>query len=143
MSDFRTTETARAVATNHLQELRARLLEGILRGVLVIWLVALAAGTTNVLQTYARRAVLYANPEASVAGVIGVYIAATIIFFITFNRRLGYNLRAGILLALLYGLGTFTLLVAALRGDGRIFFRVRRASRNFFWTARRVGRADR
>ncbi|MBI5650780.1 MAG: PAS domain S-box protein [Chloroflexi bacterium] len=122
MSNFSTTETENAAATNHLQALRARLLEGILRGVLVIWLIALAAGILNILEAYPRQAHLFPNPVAVATSIIGFYIATTLAFIlITFNHRLGYIFRVGTFLALLYALGTFGLAAAALHGDGRVF----------------------
>lgn len=106
-----------------LREWRSKVLEGILRGVFVFWLIALVAGIYNVVIAYGREAQLHQNPLAVAAAVISLYVAATVLIaYVTFNRDLRYGIRAGVLLFAFYGLGALGLSLSSLSGDGRVFF---------------------
>ena len=121
---FRVSVSNTTVATvaNQLHELRIQVLDAILRGVFVIWLLALVVGINSVISAYERESPQYENPLVFAAAVIGLYVSTTIgIAFATFGRRLGYNLRAGILLVVLYCLGALQLPISAFSGDGRAF----------------------
>jgi len=101
---------------------RLNILEGILHGVFILWLFAMASGIHNVLETYfAERA--YTPDALSLAlSVLALYVGLTLVIgFITFARRLPYALRAGLFLAVLYLLGAVGLALASLSGDGRVF----------------------
>lgn len=107
-----------------LQEWRAQLLNGILRGTLFFWLLALVGGINNVVRTYRDHpSDLFENPMAVAVSVIGFYIAVTlVIFIIALNQRLSFNFRAGVFLLTLYALGTIGMALTSFSGDGRIFF---------------------
>lgn len=93
-----------------LHEWRERVLDGILRSMLVIGALALVgSGIIPALQT--DRLDL----------IVAYLLAYAALVLVTFMRRLGFSLRAGILLLLLYGLGALDFPVAGLSGDGRIF----------------------
>ena len=105
-----------------LPEWRARVLEWVLRGILVFWVLALVSGINNVVKTYRREMSTADNPLGQAILIIGLYLALTaLFFFITFNRGLQYKQRAAMLLSLLYSVGTMGLALSALSGDGRIF----------------------
>lgn len=98
-------------------------MDGLLRGIFVFWLLALAVGLNNVFVEYWGHSDLYEQPNLLAGIVISLYIGATaIIAFITFSRRLRYELRAGIFLSVLYFLGAMGLVLASFSGDGRILF---------------------
>lgn len=106
----------------NLREWRAQILDGILRGVLVIWLFALASGINNVVKAYRQEQGLYANPLALAISIIVLYLAVTaLLSVITFNRKIRYQLRAVLLLFIFYLIGAIGLALASLSGDGRIF----------------------
>ncbi len=110
-------------STHELRDWRMRILDGILRGIFVIWLFALAGGIFNVVETYHVEADRLENPLALAVSVIAVYIGVTaILAVITFNRKLHYDLRAGLFLFTLYVIGVVGLVLTSLSGDGRIFF---------------------
>ncbi|MFZ5919893.1 MAG: GAF domain-containing protein [Chloroflexota bacterium] len=105
-----------------LLEWRTRVLDGILRGILVIWMFALAGGINNVIETYRTEMGLHKNPLGMALATIGAYVLVTaLVIMITFIRRLGYKLRAGVLLFVFYALGTIGLVLSSLSGDGRVF----------------------
>jgi hypothetical protein len=107
---------------NSLQEWRARLLDGILRGIFVIWLFALASGINNVIKAYQQNGEMYKNPIVVATSVIAVYLGATLLLtLITFNRKVRYDLRAILLLFVFYLIGAIGLILSSLSGDGRIF----------------------
>lgn len=106
----------------NLREWRAQILDGILRGVLVIWLFALASGINNVVKAYRQEQGLYANPLALAISIIVLYLAVTaLLSVITFNRKIRYQLRAALLLFVFYLIGAIGLALSSLSGDGRIF----------------------
>ncbi|OIN94920.1 MAG: hypothetical protein AUJ21_04165 [Anaerolineae bacterium CG1_02_58_13] len=105
-----------------LRAWRTRVLDGILRGIFVIWMFALVSGIYNVVEAYREESHLYENPFLLAVLVSAVYVLVSCLMgFITFNRKLRYGLRAGILLFILYALGVIGLLLASFSGDGRIF----------------------
>ncbi len=109
-------------ATRGLRAWRTRVLEGILRGIFVIWLFALVSGINNVLEAYRLEAATTPNAKTTAVAVIVFYVGVTLLLsFITFVRKIPFNLRAGMLLFLFYIVGTIGLLLASLSGDGRIF----------------------
>lgn len=100
-----------------------RVLDGILRGVFILWMFALVGGINNVLEAYRNESHLYEDPFLAVAPVIAVYLGTTaILAFITFNRKLKFELRAALLLFIFYILGTIGMALSSFSGDGRIFF---------------------
>jgi PAS domain S-box-containing protein len=102
---------------------RSQVLDGVLRGIFIIWLIALVGGINNVMDVYNTLSRYYASPLISALSVISIFVATTVLLtLITFNGSLRYNLRAGLLIFILYALGTTGLLNTALSGDGRIFF---------------------
>ncbi|MBI5945690.1 MAG: PAS domain S-box protein [Chloroflexi bacterium] len=102
---------------------RSRVLDGILRGIFTIWLIALVAGVNNVVDAYHDLRHLYDNPLAGVILTIFIYLGTTaLLAYVTFNRHFRYDLRAGLFLFVLYILGTTGLFNAALSGDGRVFY---------------------
>jgi len=113
---------AQTTSPQELQAWRLRVLDGILRGILIIWLFALASGINNVIEAYQQERDAVRDPLATAPWVIAFYISVTILFVtITFLRHLPYSLRAGIFLAILYLLGAVGLALASLSGDGRVF----------------------
>ncbi len=105
-----------------LSNWRFRLLEGILRGVFLAWLFALAGGIYNVTETYRAEAGKTENALAVAVTTVSIYVAFTVLLgLITILRRLSFRLRAGALLFALYALGVMGLFLSSLSGDGRIF----------------------
>lgn len=106
-----------------LYEWRVRVLNGILRGIFVIWMFALVSGVNNVVATYNREAEFYENPLAIAVFVVSIYLGATaVLVFITFdNRTLKFEQRAGLLLFLFYILGVLGMALSSFSGDGRLF----------------------
>lgn len=91
-------------------EWRERLLEALLRGMLVVGLFALVGGGII-------PAIQLGRPDLLITYLVA-YIALLVV---TFVRKLGFNLRAGVLLFLFYTLGALDFSVAGLSGDGRVF----------------------
>ncbi|HUV88086.1 MAG TPA: GAF domain-containing protein [Anaerolineae bacterium] len=89
---------------------REQLLEALLRGMLIVGLFALVGGGII-------PAIQLKRPDL----LIVYLVAYASMVMVTFVRRLGFVLRAGVLLLLLYALGTLDFSVAGLSGDGRIF----------------------
>ena len=114
--------TAEFSVSSSMQEWRARVLDGMLGGIFIIWLFVLASGILNVIETYKLEAEIHENPLILAVSVIAIYAAVTAIMaIVTFSRKLHYNLRAGLFLFLLYFIGVVGLSLASLSGDGRIF----------------------
>ncbi len=110
-----------------LQEWRARVLDGILRGIAAVWLFALASGLFNVVESYRKNAQLYdqiySDTLQTALTVAVIYMGVSVLMGITtFNRKLPYELRAGVLLFILYALGVTGFVLASFSGDGRVFF---------------------
>ncbi len=105
-----------------LTEWRERVLEWVLRGIFAFWILALISGVNNVIAAYRQERMVLENALEQAALIISLYLILTALFvFVTFQRGLKYELRAVILLALLYSVGTMGLALTALSGDGRIF----------------------
>ncbi len=118
----RSLQAADRFSAQGIKEWRMRVLDGILRGIFTVWLILLVSGINNVVRTYNRELNIHKNPLAIAASVIAVYVGVTVLLtFITFNRKLRYELRAGLLLFVLYLIGVVGLYLTALSGDGRIF----------------------
>jgi GAF domain-containing protein len=93
-----------------LTDWREQLLETLLRGMLVVGLFALVGGGIIPAIQHQRRDLL-----------ITYLVAYALIVLVTFVHRLGFTLRAGVLLFLLYILGALDFSVVGLSGDGRVF----------------------
>ena len=129
-----------------LDEWRADLLNLILGGIFVFWVLAFIGSIRNVIDLYNKSQSLLNNPKLVAISVIVFYgIVTTLVGYVTFNRRLNVNLRAGILLFSLYALGTSGMLLTSFSGDGRvllfafvifsgIFFNLRYSLAAFFVT---------
>ena len=91
-------------------EWRERLLEALLRGMLVVGLFALVGGGII-------PAIQLGRPDLLITYLVA-YIALLVV---TFVRKFGFNLRSGVLLFLFYTLGALDFSVAGLSGDGRVF----------------------
>jgi len=92
-----------------LYQWREQLLETLLRGMLVVGLFALVGGGII-------PAIQLQRPDLLVT-----YLAAyAALVLVTFVRKLGFPLRAAVLLVLLYALGALDFSVAGLSGDGRV-----------------------
>ncbi|MBI5351560.1 MAG: GAF domain-containing protein [Chloroflexi bacterium] len=109
--------------SQEIKEWRARVLNGILRAIFVLWLFALAGGINNVLQAYREEAYLYENPLLMAVSVLSIYLAVTaILAFITFYEKIKFEARAILLLFIFYTLGTIGMSLSSFSGDGRVFF---------------------
>ncbi len=105
-----------------VQEWRTRILDGILHGIFFIWLFVLATGVNNVVEAYRQEIATTPNAKAIALAVAAFYVGVTLLLsFITFVRKLPFNIRAGALLFLFYLVGTIGLALSSLSGDGRIF----------------------
>ena len=102
-------ETA-ATEPRTLYAWREQLLEALLRGMLIVGLFALVGGGI-------MPAIQLKRPDL----LIVYLVAYASMVMVTFVRRLGFVLRAGVLLLLMYALGALDFSVAGLSGDGRIF----------------------
>ncbi len=112
---------AQAVEREEPPAWRLAILEGILRGIFLLWLFALASGLYNVWQTYQEVRADSPHLIRVAIGTAVVYVVSTLLMsIITFLRRLPYALRAGIFLFILYLLGAIGLALASLSGDGRV-----------------------
>lgn len=100
-----------------LKEWRVRILNNILRGMLGLGLLAVMSGSWNVLQHLSVE-----QPSGALLNVLFYLLAYGMLGIITFGQRLGYPLRAGIMLLLLYLLGVIDSFTFGLSSDGRIFF---------------------
>lgn len=101
---------------------RSHVLDLILRGIFLLWLLALPAGLYNVWETYQQERFSTPHAEAIAVGVVVVYLGVTVLVgLLTFRRGIPYALRASLFLLVLYVLGVLGLALAALSGDGRVF----------------------
>ena len=108
-------------SSRNLQEWREYVLEWLLRGVLILWLIALVSGVYNVFETYTVEAETTPNSILLVASVLAIYLFATaLLTTVTIRNKLPYRVRAGGLLFALYIVGSTGLVFSSLSGDGRI-----------------------
>ncbi len=104
-----------------IQEWRVHVLKGILRGVIVLWVIALLGGVRNALVTYQNESASTPNARLLLFLVLTVYAVATVLLaFITFSKSVSYHVQVGGLLAAIYLVGTVGLYFSSLSGDGRI-----------------------
>ena len=110
------------LSSSDLKEWRTRVLEGVLRGIYIFWLIGLAGGIFNVLAEYNNREDQTGFLLLFAGGMIAFYLAMTaLLTIVTFNRTLSFTFRAGLLLFIIYLLGTVGMVLASFSGDGRIF----------------------
>lgn len=104
-----------------IQEWRAYVLKGLLRGVIFLWVIALFSGIRNALTTYQNEESTTPHALLLLVLVLVVYVVATFLLaFITFKKSIAYNIQVGGLLAAIYLVGTVGLYFSSLSGDGRI-----------------------
>ncbi|MBK6792120.1 MAG: HD-GYP domain-containing protein [Anaerolineales bacterium] len=104
-----------------IQEWRVHVLKGILRGVIVLWVIALLGGVRNALVTYQNESASTPNARLLLILVLTVYAVATwLLAFITFSKSVSYHAQVGGLLTAIYLVGTVGLYFSSLSGDGRI-----------------------
>lgn len=109
-------------AIRDLHEWRTHILDGILRGILVIWMFALVGGINNVFNLYLRFSPVSSGNLMIAVSLITIYFGSTVLLIVsTFNRKLKYELRAGLFLFIIYMLGIVGLIAASLSSDGRVF----------------------
>ena len=76
-------------AGRDLREWRTRVLDGILRGILSIWIFALVSGINNVIEAYRAETDIHENPLLIAGSIVGLYLVFTaLLLFTTFNRNL-------------------------------------------------------
>ena len=110
-------QTVASTAPHTLRGWREHVLEGMLRGVLILGALALVGGINTALDD-SRHGRLW--PMAGI--LVGIYVVAyASVVFATFARSLSFAVRAAILLVVFYGLGTIGLSQSGLSGDGRLF----------------------
>ncbi len=110
------------LSAHGIKEWRLRVLDRILRGIFVVWLILLASSINNVIRAYRQELYIDKNPLALAVSIIVIYLIVTaLLTFITFNHKLWYGLRAGLLLFIFYLTSIVDLSLSALSGDGRIF----------------------
>jgi putative nucleotidyltransferase with HDIG domain len=104
-----------------IQEWRVHVLKGILRGVIVLWVIALLGGVRNALVIYQNESASTPNARLLLILVLTVYAVATwLLAFITFSKSVSYHAQVGGLLTAIYLVGTVGLYFSSLSGDGRI-----------------------
>lgn len=109
------------LSSRTLQEWRAYILDGILKGVLFLWFFSLITGINNVYETYKAEAAITPNALWLAISVMAIYLTATLLLVvITFNRKLPFRIRAGGLLLVIYIIGSVGLVFSSLSGDGRV-----------------------
>lgn len=109
------------LSSRDLQEWRGHILEWILRGILVLWIIALFTGINNVIVSYTTEAETTPNRLFLAISVLTIYLLATILLAtVTFSGRLSYRVRAAGLLMAIYTVGCTGLVFSSLSGDGRI-----------------------
>lgn len=129
-----------------LDEWRADLLNLILGGIFIFWILAFVGSIRNVIDSYNKSQDLFNEPELIAVSIILFYGVVTLLVgYVTFARKLNINIRAGILLFSLYALGASGMLLTSFSGDGRvllfafvifsgIFFNLRHSLAAFFLT---------
>ncbi len=105
----------------NLREWRARIMDGILKGVFIFWLLALVSGINNAVNSYRQNNGFYENPLQLTISVIALYLIVTALLgLVTFNRKIRYEVRAFLLLANIYVVSIIGFAFSALSGDGRV-----------------------
>lgn len=119
MSSKQTEHVAKAVVVSpSFQQWRERVLDGVLGGVFIFWLIIGASGINQVIRMTQGDATLL-SPVVLVA----VYLlAVAVLGFVTLNRHLHTSVRVWAILATIYGLGVLEMLQDGLNGSGRLFF---------------------
>lgn len=108
---------AYATIPTTLNQWREFVLNWVLRGMILIWLLILVWGVIGIFFTQTVTSSLDISPV-----IMGIGLVSTLITLaITYATGLGYKLRATIFLALLYFYGVVDLLVQGFAGEGRIF----------------------
>ncbi len=100
-----------------LRQWQQQVLNGILRGLVVVGLLAFIMGVQNAYQVYQDTNSLV----RFVFLVVSYLIIYMVVVLVTFLRRVTFRWRVGMVLAVFYGLGLIGLLEAGLIGDGRLF----------------------
>jgi two-component system cell cycle sensor histidine kinase/response regulator CckA len=119
-----------------LKEWRERLLDLLLRGILVFWVAGLIIGVFRVFQVSGQTRPIVAGM------VIAFYLAcAVLMLVITFVPRLGYTVRAASFLLLVYLFGASDMLMRGFSGDGRVFLVAFTVLTAIFFDFRRSGYA--
>lgn len=112
-----------ANAASPLNFWRMRVLDIILRGVFILWVVMTFSGIGTVLIEYKSNKDLYQNPLALAATIIIFFVLVILLLaFVMVYRNLHYKFRAGVLLFSLYILGTIGMSLSSFSGDGRVLF---------------------
>ncbi|MDD2922010.1 MAG: GAF domain-containing protein, partial [Anaerolineales bacterium] len=123
MKFIRAIFTPEVVSTHDLHEWRTRILDAVLRGIFALWLIALISSIYNAVEAYEESGYFYQNAWLLAASAIAIYLSTTaLLAFITFNRKLKFELRAGLFLFSIYMLGVIGFLFSSFSGDGRILF---------------------
>lgn len=113
--------TASPIA-QQLHTWRVKVLDGVLRGTVVFWLLALASGINRTLRYYHQVEETFGNASTVLASIIAFYMTClAVIVVAAFYPRVRYNVRAGILLFTYYAIGAFGLVFSALSSSGREF----------------------
>lgn len=103
------------VEADSLAALRARIIDGMLRVLVVAGLIALPSGIWITVQTQGAE-----GQYGLMTALITCYVLAyAIVCIVTSVRRVPPRVKAGTSLAMFYGLGVLGLLEAGLVGDGR------------------------
>ncbi len=100
-----------------LEEWREHLLNGVLRGILVFWVVGMAVGLVTIFQIGRQT-----NHMLTSWLVVGFYLlVAAAMLAVTFWPRLGYSVRVTAFLLLIYLFGLADFAFRGYSGDGRVF----------------------
>ena len=103
---------------NNLIEWRVLVLDWLLRGMFIFWLLILVWGIISIL-------IISTPAEQSstvTPALIGAYLIGTVVMLtIIFLKRLGYRVRAAAFLLLLYSCGIVDLLLNGIEGEGQLF----------------------
>ncbi|MEW6400564.1 MAG: PAS domain S-box protein [Chloroflexota bacterium] len=122
MSMLLPSRSQKSKSLRDLGEWRRRILDGILRGILGLWMIGLIGGIYNVIGSYRTEKEIHENSLLLAAAVITVYVVLTsILTLVTFSKKLRYEIRAGLLLFVFYALGAIGMSLSSFSGDGRIF----------------------
>lgn len=116
-------DSSKSESPQDLPGWQQQVLEGILRGIFLLWLLAFVSGIYNVVEAYGREKQTQKNALLIAIALTAFYFFITILFAtITFNRRLPYKWRASALIFIFYAIGTAGFALTSFSGDGRIFY---------------------